>query len=42
MRLKHITLDSGQLGPVQAQQYPDIKAENSFDHPNTVGVIKTD
>jgi alpha-N-arabinofuranosidase len=40
-----ITLDSGQFaGPVQAYVIngPDIKAENSFDHPNTVGVLKTD
>ena len=40
-----ITLDSGQFaGSVQAYVIngPDIKAENSFDHPDSVGVIKTD
>ena len=40
-----ISLDSGQFaGSVQAYVIngPDIKAENSFDHPDTVGVIKTD
>lgn len=40
-----ITLDSGQFaGPVQAHVIngPDIKAENSFGHPDTVGVLKTD
>jgi alpha-N-arabinofuranosidase len=40
-----ITLDSGQFaGPVQAHVIngPDIRAENSFDHPDTVGVFKTD
>ena len=40
-----ITLDSGQFAS-SAQAYvingPDIKAVNSFDHPDTVGVIKTD
>ncbi|MBX3062179.1 MAG: alpha-N-arabinofuranosidase [Anaerolineae bacterium] len=40
-----ITLDSGQFaGPLQAHVIngPDIKAENSFDHPDTVSVYKTD
>jgi alpha-L-arabinofuranosidase len=40
-----ITLDSGQFaGPVQVHVIngPDIKAENSFDHPERVGVLKTD
>ena len=40
-----ITLDSGHFaGPVQAHTIngPDIKAENSFDHPDAVGVFKTD
>lgn len=40
-----ITLDSGQFaGPIQAYVINglDIKSENSFDHPDTVGVFKTD
>ena len=40
-----ITLDSANFaGSVQAYVIngPDIKAVNSFDHPNTVGVIKSD
>ncbi|MEO8612572.1 MAG: alpha-L-arabinofuranosidase C-terminal domain-containing protein [Chloroflexota bacterium] len=40
-----IKLDSGQFaGPVQVQVIngPDIKAENSFEHPDRVGVSSTD
>jgi alpha-N-arabinofuranosidase len=40
-----ITLDSGQFtGSVQAHVIngPNIRAENSFDCPDTVGVSKTD
>ncbi len=40
-----IKLDSGQFaGPVQMHVIngPDIKAENSFEHPDRVGVSKTD
>jgi alpha-N-arabinofuranosidase len=40
-----ITLDSGQFtGPIQTHVIngPDIKAVNSFDHPDTVSVLKTD